>query len=438
MDEVIINSKSIIKFLASVEFWVVILLTAGTFIFYEIIPWAIGIALFFWPIRFLANGRISLRTPADGSVLLLLCIILIHWFFSPFPEVNHINMYRLILGILVYYAIVNYGTSRGRLTSLMAGIVLAGFALAVFALISVQWLRISKFPWMPLLGDQLSRIIVADPVHPNVMAGNIAILLPCALSLLIFAWVDLTNIQRLLILGAALFMGAIILLTQSRSGILSLLVLATLLISLRWRYAWLGFLSAFFLLAIGILFFIDEPLVNIIIGGNVALGWAERMDIWTRAIYMIQDHPLIGIGIGSFQYVFDSFYPSLHYASGQIVHAHNLLLQIAIDIGIPGLITWLATWLALTVAAWGLYLQGRKQGDNLFSALGGGLFVTQVVILFGGLLDAVTWGTIRSAPLVWVLWGIIAAAINFRSRTIPARIFPAMGEFVEYQSPVGS
>jgi hypothetical protein len=39
-----------------------------------------------------------------------------------------------------------------------------------------------------------------------------------------------------------------------------------------------------------------------------------------------------------------------------------------------------------------------------------GLLGAQVALILGGITDAVTWGMVRSAPLVWGLWGLAVAS----------------------------
>ena len=55
-------------------------------------------------------------------------------------------------------------------------------------------------------------------------------------------------------------------------------------------------------------------------------------------------------------------YPFFLAAPDTIRHAHNLFLQIAVDLGLPGLVAWLAIWLAVTASAWGVYRSGRQAG----------------------------------------------------------------------------
>ena len=96
-------------------------------------------------------------------------------------------------------------------------------------------------------------------------------------------------------------------------------------------------------------------ILEIAFSSGTISGWDGRREIWSRAIYMIQDFPFTGIGMGSFGEVADALYPFFSYSPGAILHAHNLFLQIAVDLGIPGLIAWLAILLVVIVLSWKLY-----------------------------------------------------------------------------------
>jgi putative inorganic carbon (HCO3(-)) transporter len=127
---------------------------------------------------------------------------------------------------------------------------------------------------------------------------------------------------------------------------------------------------------------------------------------------MIQDFPLTGIGMGSFGKLADRLFPFFSYQAGKIPHAHNIFLQLAVDLGIPGLVAWLAAWLLVGVTAWQLYQAGRAAQDSWRAGLGAALLSSQAALVVHGLLDSVTWGMVQPAPLVWLLWGLAFAGWN--------------------------
>jgi putative inorganic carbon (HCO3(-)) transporter len=127
---------------------------------------------------------------------------------------------------------------------------------------------------------------------------------------------------------------------------------------------------------------------------------------------MIQDFPFTGIGMGAFGDLADAAYPFFQFLPGSLSHAHNLFLQIAVDLGIPGLVAWLATLILVCAAAWRVYRVGSIKRDRWTAGLGAGLLCSQVALIIHGLTDAITWGMVRPAPLTWVVWGLAVASWN--------------------------
>ncbi|MEA3440916.1 MAG: hypothetical protein U9R58_11605, partial [Chloroflexota bacterium] len=76
----------------------------------------------------------------------------------------------------------------------------------------------------------------------------------------------------------------------------------------------------------------------------------------------------------------------------------------------PGLVSWLSILIAMVLAAWQTFQYGRQSHIHWITGLGSGLLLSQVGLVIHGLTDAVVWGMVRPAPIVWGIWGITAAA----------------------------
>jgi putative inorganic carbon (HCO3(-)) transporter len=149
---------------------------------------------------------------------------------------------------------------------------------------------------------------------------------------------------------------------------------------------------------------LSEAIASATLGGSEGRG-----EVWTRALYILEDFPLTGVGLGAFTRVTDLLYPLFRYPPGAIGHAHNLFLQVGVDVGLPGLAAWLAMYLLALAISWRAYRLGSVNGDWWMAGLGSGLFAGQIALGVHGLVDAVVWGMVRPAPLVWGVWGIIMA-----------------------------
>lgn len=404
--------QAITGYLAKIEIWPVAFLIAASVASERALPLALGGAGLFWGVRWLAYRRLSVRTLADWAIVLLLLMVPVTLWASPLPDTTRIQVYRLLTGAALYYAIVNWAISPARLRSLAAGTVLAGLLLALYATVSVVWGGVAKLPFVPRSVYDYFSLLASDTVNANVMGGNLVILLPCSLAVLLFGWRHDRWFGRALAGLAALVITAILILTQSRGALTALGATVIAMTLLRWRRGWLLLLASAATGAIVVRSLGVAPVLDALTTSRTLGGIQVRLEVWSRALYMIQDFPFTGVGMGSFGPVADLLYPFFLASPGQIPHAHNLFLQVAVDLGIPGLIAWLAILMLVITTAWQVYRHGRTMGDGWVAGLGAGLLCSQVALAVHGLTDAVTWGMVRPAPIVWGLWGLAVAGWN--------------------------
>jgi putative inorganic carbon (HCO3(-)) transporter len=276
----------------------------------------------------------------------------------------------------------------------------------------VQWAT-TKLPFIPAALYQRFTVLVSDTVNPNVLAGNIVLIMPIAIGILLFSWKTGAWAMRVSAFINLVVCSGILLLTQSRSALIALALAIALFVILRWRWGWVLIATAGLM---GIIIYQmglipAEASAGMDPSGTIIpMSLEGRMEIWSRAIYAIQDFSFTGIGMGSFTEVVDLLYPLFLAAPGKVGHAHNLFLQVAVDLGIPGLIAWLSILFGVIVAAWQLYRYGKKYQDHWAAGLGAGFLGSQIALIVHGLTDAVTWGMVRPAPLVWGIWGATIAA----------------------------
>ena len=392
------------------EIWVVAGLVLLSMLSTRLLPVAVGAALLFWLLRWLATRKACLRTPADLAVILLLLTLPVTLWVTRLPEVTRLQALRLLSGVGLYYAIANWSLSSRRVKLILTSLALAGGGLALSAPFSVNWstIKVSLIP--PALYERFS-VLVADAIHPNVLAGNLALLCPLALAWLLFGWKQTGWGERILFGAASAGMLLVVFLSKSRAGWIALAAAILLLLVLRWRWSW-----ALLPLSAGLAVFaawrtgFSETLELLISSGSTG-GFEGRIEIWKRAAAMTQDFPLTGIGMGTFMETADRLYPFFLVDPGTIEHAHNLYLQIALDLGLAGLVAWLAIFFGLILAAWRLHRR-LAQGDRLAQAIGAGFLSASLALGVHGLVDAVVWGMVRPAPLLWAVWGLAAAAAN--------------------------
>jgi O-antigen ligase len=110
-----------------------------------------------------------------------------------------------------------------------------------------------------------------------------------------------------------------------------------------------------------------------------------RVNVWKSAVLMIQEHPILGVGLDNFLYQYRGRYmfPAA-WAEPNLSHPHNIVLDYAARLGLLGL----AAGVWLQVAFWRAALPLRKLDDPLNRALAIGLMASMADFLAHGLVDA--------------------------------------------------
>jgi putative inorganic carbon (hco3(-)) transporter len=389
--------------LRSTEIWVMPLAVALSVLSSQVLLPIIGIFLLYRLLQWWGSGRLTLRTPIDWSIFLLLLTLPVTLSVTVQPQVTHRQIYQLLSGIAILYSLMNGVTLTSQLRFLSISAVVAGIGLACVAPFTVAWIT-DKFSFIPSALYTFVPHGITEQVHPNIIAGTLALLTPLAMAPLLFAWSRVADGERVIYMAGTLAMTGILVLTQSRGALMGVTAALLSLILLRWCWGWRIMVVIVSLLALTFYFvgpdlFVDQS------GLSTVRGWEGRQEIWSRAFYIIQDFPFTGIGIGNFNLIADTFYPFFLAAPGQTPHAHNLFLQISVDLGIPGLIVWLSLVLIILVSSWQILAIGQMSNDGWLAGLGAGLLASQIVMLVHGVTDSVLWGT-KPSVVLWFVWGI--------------------------------
>lgn len=396
--------RKIAQSLSSFEIWLVAIPLAASLVSVRFLPIAILAALFFGLVRFIAHDRFSVRTNSDIPILVLSLTLLITLWITAFPDITNVQVLRLLSGIALFYSIVNWSSNIERINWLINGIILAGLILAIIAPLSVEWS--AKLAFIPAEIYQPFKIIIQDTIHPNVMAGSLALILPISAAWVLFAWLELTTLEKTLAITSSLAMSFILLLTQSRGAWAAVFLVILFYPIFRWKWGWI--LSVLGILAAASAIYVvgyTEVMNALVSGGNIR-GSSSRIEIWERSLFMIRDFPFTGVGMGCFTKVADSLYPFTTAEPGTINHAHNLFLQIGVDLGLPGLLAWISIIIVNLIQAWKSYQTGVKDHQLRMQATGFAITGSLLTMFLHGLTDSVVWGMVRSAPLVWAILGI--------------------------------
>jgi hypothetical protein len=261
--------------------------------------------------------------------------------------------------------------------------------------------------WLPRAQLPLPGLDPGGMVNPNALGGVVLLVVPTTWAVFRVMppagwW---AGFRVVAITGVGL--GILILLTvRSRTGLAAALVVG--LIMGLWRMQgslWSRAMTALVVAAVAVW--------GSMYGGEfrlVADSARTRGVIWGAAMERVIDNPLGGIGINQFRSIPGSEAIGV---PSTVAHAHNTLLQVALDLGLPGLIayvTLLARLLAVAVVA-----RGRGGRHNRLAA-GAGWSLVAVHVF--GIADAITLGA-KVGLFVWLNAGLILASLSGQSGTAP-------------------
>ncbi len=363
-------------------------------------------------------------SPFNGVWLAWWLMVLVAVLVTADPDLTLPKFTGLILGFAwwVYLSRAINGRSSLILAFIFWGLLGMGFA--VIGVLSATWLF--KVPGISAILQALPSQILQLPgsdsgVQPNQLAGTLLLYLPFLVSLLL-GWRPAAH-RRWLLAGTAvltLITAALLILTQSRSGwigaiggLFVLLVLwGIVLPSMRQRkLIWAG-VGASLLAGIGGLWAFgpqklqtiwDDPgqLGATAVGNLGSLGF--RQEVWRWGITAVQDFPFTGAGLGAFRHVVRRLYPLHVNPTYDIAHAHNIFLQTALDVGLPGLIVYLALLLLAFWLGWQV-----ARGDETLRPFALGLLAGFAALHIYGLTDALALGS-KTGLSFWVALGLLTA-----------------------------
>lgn len=416
--------KGFLNQLLQSELWITSGCAAATFVSERfLLPAALVIGALVI-IRVLASRKFT-HTPIDWGIsglVMMGCLTLI---VTSLPQTTLPLVLRLFIGIGLFYAIVNWGNTFDKLKSLHPIISIFGFFLALFGLINTRWIT-DKLPFIPATFYQKLPIISPDTIHPSVLGYNLVILLPIIIAIPLYTWREGSLMRRITISIVVMGMFFVLVISQTRGSLLAFVCALSSLIIQRWKR------GIYFVLPFAALGFILLYLLNSSNLVNPQTIWTDspeklsgRVEIWSRAIVMINDFPFTGVGMGLYGQLADSVYPFFINAPGSVPHAHNLFLQIAVDLGIPGLISWLSVFLIVIASSVKIYFSHQSSADTSptqskwWLGYTAGVLASQVALVVNGLSDSVVWGMVKPAPILWGIWGLAIALSMVHARMYP-------------------
>jgi len=428
--------------------WLPMLIVAPLFILPS--PWPLiplGVVLLLLLAIWLAGGEPLVSTPLNIPILVIAVMLLVSIWVTYDLKISIGYISGAVLGLAAFFIAARYAETPTGWWICFFFFVGFNFLLSIVVFFMIQWPQVQQKiillnPITSHLGIPLISIPnLSELPTTNTIPGFLLGILPFQIVFTTSAifqrkrWVMLFGQKRtiliiLLFLVLTFVSSVVLILSQSRTGYISFAgtCLILLLIGLTPRGRWFLLagvaiiaLITFVLWQMGILVPWQENLQAILLyNPGLSVGTLQgRFEIWSRAIYGIQDFPFTGMGMATFGYVMPELYPLYQFTLGKILNAHNTYLQAALDLGIPGLIGFLGVQfgsLWMLINSWKIVTnrQYKSNSNKGFPILKGASFLAKPMVLgLGGVFLAyLIFGLLESLSLgvyilIWIFTGLI-------------------------------
>lgn len=370
--------------------------------------------------RLILYRRLWVGTPISGLLYLFLLLCIANTYVAladpsqPPYSWGWYQIGRPIMGVALALSLMSMTYERGSASGLVLVTLLLSLVVGILGVGSAQF--IDKSIQLQAVIRLMPRITgfpgAEGGFNVNEIGGAMAFFAPFAAGIAIYEWRQRTAPLRVaLALLALALLTLALMLGQSRTAIIGVLVAVAGVILLLTRRGWgrtlaLAVLAAFCVFEILIARQVLQPAsVGAENLGRDESSQAQRVDIWTGAITLIREDPLTGYGLNTFRRreVRERFVPN--YEMNIIPHAHNEVLQIGTDLGIPGMVVYVAWHLALAYMLWRAWKLGTFTVKALAVSAAAGLLAHAIF----GMADAITLFD-RFTFAYWLLVGLAGSA----------------------------
>ena len=369
------------------------------------------------------------RLPYDAPALLFVVIGLLSVAVAPDKAFSFYNFYHLVPIYALTYLLAGQTLRKTRelqrvvfaMAAAAALVILYGFYQFTFGIdiSSMKWVDGEAFP-------ELSKRVFSTWENPNILAGYLDIVACIAVGLIGVLQRGWRILAILLLVAAIACLG----MTYARGACLVVALVIAGYGALRdWRI-----LLGLAVVAAGALL-LDPVLADRLLSVFTRVDTSSEMRVafWESTVAMVMDHPFLGIGWGMYFMVYPEYDFYLQGAPVQIVHAHNMYLNYAAEIGIPGALSFLWFFFGSLILAfrtprktppWEAVLAahehewrtvadvrsalGRWRRRRFVEGLSTGLGLAFISVALNGLTDHLLFN-IPSSMLLWMLAAVIAA-----------------------------
>ncbi len=337
------------------------------------------------------------------------------------------SMGRPLMGVGLALSLASIASERGSVKPIVLVVLLLSVLVGVLGLGSAQYTEKSaQLQALVNLVPKISGFPGAEHgFNVNEIGGAMAFFAPFVAGVAFYDWRSRTGgalIRRIVATIAFILLSGALILGQSRFAIFGVLLalgaLSFLLIpARRWRY--LALVVLVLVTVFEVYLIVNPAPSDEVLTARDENSLATRLEIWGSALAIIRDHPLSGVGLNMFRAnIVRAQYPAPAYGNKVLPHAHDELLQVGSDMGLPGVILYVAWHGVLLV----MLLRIWRTSDNFVRAAALAAGAGLAAHAFFGLADAIALYD-RFIFAYWLMVGIIAGCYLQATRS-PRRVTP--------------
>lgn len=380
--------------------------------------WILLIIPLLWTLRKIVEKQFVEPSMMNVPIFIFLTAVLISTLRVPDFSHSLPKFAGVLFAIAFFYAtaaVLKTGTLVKWAVSLF---LLGGFLFSLVGLLGMPTFKVKHLDILMKIKDKIPRIDFGLPgaelgFSTNAVGGTLLLVIPLFFVMSAAAWLHQKKKEAVLpVIGLAVT-GGVLLLTQSRGAWASLFI-STVIIGLLLLVKIMKKKKIYLITVTGLL------VLAIIVGIGVysmahsdqlqpGVKQAEgtllfRIQLWNLALPIVKANPMWGIGLNSFRQE-----PEVRYF---LSSAHNQFLHVAVELGIPVLIAYLAILLLMgymCVRVW------ERPAAVWMRITALGLGWGQLAFLFFGLTDAIPPGA-KVGILFWISLALISVLYQLNRR----------------------
>ncbi len=441
--------SSILQFIDSIS-WLILLIFAPFFMMIQ--PeqsWLLLLIPLLWIVAKFTKKQPIPQSPLNLVLVIILFQVLISLYATYDIAVSLQKITGVIWGIAVFFALLRLSKNRKGIILTVLVFIAGSTGIVILGFLGIEWptnkiiIFNQIFERFPSILDVIPNL--QDGFHPNEVGGALTWVIPFWVATIGWMMLRSRKIKKvikspvlllffLINLILLLLSSIVLIFSQSRSAYIGIAVGLVLMLFIalpkKARYFYsglliLGGIVLMYLILNGQFMFLvnqifpDSGTASMAFSTNTLSG---RIEIWARAIYAVQDFAFTGMGMNTFRTIVNVLYPlqtiSADVPIKDIGHAHNLFLQTALDLGIPGLIAFIGMYIIsfwmLSVNLKRLKIKSKPTNFNrlftkeMYYVICLGLLGGQIAHITYGLTDAIAFGA-KPGILFWVMQSLICA-----------------------------